>query len=105
MSRKKNPKKTNASPDSTKYDGKGSNAGFLEGSLSTNGANNNDDDQNNNQRSTNECEEFADLGPSKVSFFPPEESVVAWSVDIIHPEVYVVWVEGLLALSVLEFSH
>lgn len=80
-------RKTNVSPDS-----RGSDAGILGRSPSPNGAYNNDNDQNNNQRGANECEEFADLGPAKGSLFPPEESVVAWSVDIVHPEVHVVGV-------------
>lgn len=80
-------RKTNASPDS-----RGSDTGILGRSPSPNGAYNNDDDQNNDQRGANESEEFADLGPAKVSLFPPEESVVAWSVDIVHPEVHVVGV-------------
>lgn len=86
-------RKTNASPDPGKEsDGRGSDAGLLGGASSPNGANNNDDDQNNNQRGTNESEEFADLGSAKVRLFPPEQSVVAWSVDVVDPEVHVVGV-------------
>lgn len=88
------------------YDGKrAAMQASWEGPPSPNGANNNDDDQNDNQRGANETEEFADLCPAKVSLFPPEESIVAWGVDIVHPEVHVVGVMRLLALGIPEYLH
>lgn len=78
----------------------GSNVGFLS---RPHCANRNDDDQNDGNYSANECKELADLGPAKVGLFTPEKCIVAWSVNIVHPELHVVRVQRLLALSIENF--
>lgn len=78
----------------------GSNVSFLS---RPHHANRNDDDQNDGHDSANERKELADLGPAKVGLFTPEKCIVAWSVDIVHPELHVVGVQRLLALGIERF--
>lgn len=66
--------------------------GFLQESSRPHGTYGNDDDENDHHCSGNECKQLADLGPAEISLFTPEQSVVAWSVDVIHPELHVVGV-------------
>lgn len=66
--------------------------------LSAHGANRDDNDENDSHYSGNECKQLAHLGPALVSLFTPEQSIVPWSVDVVHPELHVIGVQRLLIL-------
>lgn len=78
---------------------------FRQGSSLAHGANGNDDDENDSHRSGYECNQLADLGPAEISLLSPEQSIVAWRVDVVHPELHVVGVQRLRSLrDIMPFS-